>query len=251
MSTETIKIGWLKDKNGDKFAPKTLSSQIQTADGVLLEDKIQDDLNATKAEILDSIAENIDLSEYETKEDAQLKLDEAKEYTDTQTSGLASTSTVETNIGTHNTSDSAHNDIRDLIAGLTTRINTLANSDDTTLDQMSEIVAYIKNNKDIIDGVTTSKVNVADIVNNLTTNVGNKPLSAAQGVALKGLIDALQTAFDEHTHGVADISGLQAALDGKAASDHGHDDKYYTKDEIDDYLNGKTQVQIITWGSDD
>jgi hypothetical protein len=105
--------------------------------------------------------------------------------------------------------------------------------------------------RELIDGVTTSKVNVADIVNNLTTNVENKPLSAAQGVALKDLIDVLQTALDEHAHGVSDISGLQAVLDGKAAFDHGHDDKYYTKDEIDDYLNGKTQVQIITWGSDD
>ena len=94
-------------------------------------------------------------------------------------------------INTHNTNTSAHNDIRELITGLTTRLNTLADSDDTTLDQLSEIVAYIKNNKSLIDGITTSKVNVADIIDNLTTNVSNKPLSAAQGVALKALIDAI------------------------------------------------------------
>lgn len=94
-------------------------------------------------------------------------------------------------IGTHNVSADAHNDIRLLIEGLTTRLNTLANSDDTTLDQMSEIVAYIKNNKSLIDSITTNKVNVSDVVNNLTTNVSNKPLSAAQGAALKGLIDAI------------------------------------------------------------
>ena len=94
-------------------------------------------------------------------------------------------------INTHNTNASAHNDIRELITGLTTRLNTLADSDDTTLDQLSEIVAYIKNNKSLIDGITTSKVNVADIIDNLTTNVSNKPLSAAQGVALKALIDAI------------------------------------------------------------
>lgn len=46
---------------------------------------------------------------------------------------------------------------------LTTRLNTLADSDDTTLDQMSEIVAYIKNNKSLIDGITTDKVSTADI----------------------------------------------------------------------------------------
>ena len=43
----------------------------------------------------------------------------------------------------------------------------------------------------MIDSITTSKVNVSDIINNLTTNVSNKPLSAAQGVALKALIDAI------------------------------------------------------------
>ena len=47
MST-TVKTGWLNDKNGDKFAPKTLASQVQTSDGILLEDKIQADLDAVK-----------------------------------------------------------------------------------------------------------------------------------------------------------------------------------------------------------
>jgi hypothetical protein len=94
-------------------------------------------------------------------------------------------------VSAHNTSNTAHNDIRLLIEGLTTRLNALANSTDTDLDQMAELVAYIKNNKSLIDGITTSKVSVADIVNNLTTNVANKPLSAAQGVALRALIDAI------------------------------------------------------------
>lgn len=96
-------------------------------------------------------------------------------------------------VAAHNTATDAHNDIRLLIEGLTTRLNTLADSDDTTLDQMSEIVAYIKSNKSLIEDVTTNKVNVSDIIDNLTTNVTNKPLSAAQGVALKALLDALDT----------------------------------------------------------
>lgn len=128
----------------------------------------------------------------------------------------------------HNTATTAHNDIRDLISGLTTRLNTLADCDDTTLDQMSEVVDYIKNNKSLIDGITTSKVNVSDIVNNLTTNVTNKPLSAAQGVAIKSLIDALQEELDSHGHVIADVSGLQTALDGKANSSHGTHVSYST-----------------------
>ena len=116
---------------------------------------------------------------------------------------------VDSYITTHNTSTASHNDIRDLITGLTNRLNALADSDDTTLDQLSEIVNYIKSNKELIDAVTTSKVNISDIVDNLTTNVSNKPLSAAQGVALKALIDAIAvpTKVSELTNDSGYITG--------------------------------------------
>ena len=123
------------------------------------------------------------------KDDGSKKL-ATENFVNTAISSIP-TPDVSGQITTHNTSTSAHNDIRDLITGLTTRLNTLADSDDTTLDQMSEIVAYIKSNKSLIEEITTNKVNVADIIDNLTTNATNKPLSAAQGVALKALIDAI------------------------------------------------------------
>lgn len=94
-------------------------------------------------------------------------------------------------VAAHNTSGAAHADLRALIEGLTGRLNALADSDDTTLDQLSEIVAYIKSNKSLIDAVTTGKVSVSDIVDNLTTNASGKVLSAAQGVALKAMIDGI------------------------------------------------------------
>ena len=94
-------------------------------------------------------------------------------------------------VSTHNVSGAAHADLRALIEGLTSRLNALADSDDTTLDQLSEIVAYIKSNKSLIDAVTTGKVSVSDIVDNLTTNASGKVLSAAQGVALKAMIDGI------------------------------------------------------------
>ena len=96
-------------------------------------------------------------------------------------------------LSTHNTSESSHSDMRLLISGLTTRLNALADSDDTTLDQLSEIVTYIKNNKSLIDGITTSKVNVSDIIDNLTSSATDKPISAKQGMILKGLITDLTT----------------------------------------------------------
>lgn len=103
--------------------------------------------------------------------------------------GADPSGTAAAQVSAHNTEATAHSDIRLLIQGLTDRLNALADSDDTTLDQLSEIVAYIKSNRDLISAVTTDKVSAADIVNDLVTNVSTKPLSAAQGVALKALID--------------------------------------------------------------
>lgn len=94
-------------------------------------------------------------------------------------------------VSQHNTADDSHNDIRLELKALSDRLNAFFDSDDQTLDELSEIVTYITSNKSLIDAITTSKVNVTDIINNLTTNVSNKPLSAAQGVVLKGLIDTL------------------------------------------------------------
>ena len=106
--------------------------------------------------------------------------------------GADAAGTADSRVGEHNVSEDAHNDIRLLISGLSSRLNALANSTDEDLDQLSEIVAYIKANKTLIDSITTSKVGVADIIDNLTTSVSDKPLSAKMGVELKRLIDAIQ-----------------------------------------------------------
>lgn len=139
----------------------------------------------------------------------------AKEYTDTAVSGLASASSVNTSINTHNTSTDAHNDIRELIADLSTAVNKFLDVDDTTTDQLSEVLTLIENNKGTLESLTTSKINVSDIIDNLTTASTDKVLSANQGVVIQGLIDALQEELDNHTHEIADVSGLQSALDGK------------------------------------
>lgn len=94
-------------------------------------------------------------------------------------------------INSHNLSIEAHADIRNLISKLTERINVLADSNDEDLDTLSEIVSYIKNNKSLIDNITTGKISVSDIVDNLTTNISTKVLSASQGVELKKQIDSI------------------------------------------------------------
>ena len=130
-------------------------------------------------------------------------------------------------VSVHNTNNGSHADIRLLIDGLTTRLNALANSTDEDLDQMAELVAYIKSNRSLIDSITTSKVNVADIVDNLTTNASAKPLSAAQGVALKELIDALSNSMTAYrTAAAQDVidSGKVDKVTGKGLSSNDYTD---------------------------
>ena len=103
----------------------------------------------------------------------------------------------------HNTSGQAHSDLRVWIQQLQDRINTVANSDDVSLDQLAELVAYIKDNRELIAQITTDKVSVSSIIDNLSTSDATRPLSAQQGVvlnariseevkALKSLIAALE-----------------------------------------------------------
>lgn len=167
--------------------------------------------NADRTYALKSEIGNIDPSAYETTENAQSKYNEiiahsdenletAKEYTNTKTANLITSSEVETKISTHNTSTSAHDDIRALVSGLSDKLTKFLNVDDTTTDELSEVLQLIEDNKGTLESLTTSKINVADIVDNLTTNVSSKVLSAAQGVVIKELIDALQDELDVHTH---------------------------------------------------
>lgn len=176
-STEKTKLGNIEDGANKTVVDSSLSSSsTNPVQNKVVNSALAEKVPTTRTVNGKALSANITLSASDVGADA---------------SGTASTA-----VSNHNTSTSAHNDIRELITGLTTRLNTLADSDDTTLDQMSEVVAYIKANKELIESITTSKVNVSDIVNNLTTNVSTKPLSAAQGVAIKALIDALQTEVD-------------------------------------------------------
>lgn len=111
-------------------------------------------------------------------------------------------------VNAHNTSENSHQDIRLLVQGLTTRLNALADSDDITLDQMSELVAYIKSNRSLINEITTKKINVSDIIDNLITNVPNRPLAASQGVVLKSMIEALDKSVPTKTSQLTNDSGF-------------------------------------------
>ena len=108
-----------------------------------------------------------------------------KPYYTAQEVGAEASGTIQL----HDTNTTAHGDIRVLLQDFANRLNAVADSEDIDLDQLSEIVGYIKENRELVDAITTAKVSYDDIIDNLNTNIAIKPLSAAQGVVLKQLID--------------------------------------------------------------
>lgn len=82
-----------------------------------------------------------------------------------------------------------------VLKGLIDAINTVLHSDDTDLDTIQEIVAYIKENRETLETLETLNgiVNVSDIVDNLTSTDTNKPLSANQGKVLDEKITTANT----------------------------------------------------------
>lgn len=153
-------------------------------------DLIQQNVQVNK-DAVDTAKQAVDLAQADVTKKAEQVTKDAQQVATDKGIVEQAKANIGNKIQEHNVSPLSHADIRSLINGLTTRLNALADSDDESLDQLSEIVAYIKSNKTLIENVTTNKVNVADIVDNLSTNVPNKPLSASMGVELKRLIDLL------------------------------------------------------------
>ena len=85
MST-TVKSCWLKDRNGEKLAPKTLASQVQMSDGTLLEDKIIEAANSSSPEIYVGDGEMPETATVQIlldgSDEEQALKDELKEYID-------------------------------------------------------------------------------------------------------------------------------------------------------------------------
>lgn len=173
----------------------------------------------------------------------------------------AQAAAIQTAVNNHNINTSAHNDIRLFYTELNTKINNFLNVDDKTKDQLSEIIALIEANADDIESITSGKVNVTDIINNLTTNVSNKPLSAAQGVILKGFIDTLSENFISiNQEGNVSTTGtiinqipISTDIDGSIYNEIGYKNGYRWsssgKKETEDSSSGITGYIPFTSGS--
>lgn len=164
--------------------------------------------------------------------------------------GAATIANVNTAVSNHNTSTSAHSDIRGLISDLSTKLNNFLDIDDATTDQLSEVIELINNNKGTLESLTTSKVNVSDIVDNLTTSSASKVLSAKQGVAIKALIDALDSELDtkaaasvltSHTSNTSNPHGVTKSQVGL-----GNVPNVATNDQAPTYTQASTLATLVS-----
>lgn len=175
MST-TINIGWLNDNNGDKFAPKTLSSQVITSDGSTLEGKIQanlDALESTKAD-KEHVHDVSDISGLDTMvSDVQTNLDEHIADSDvhftsterTKLSGIASGAQVNTITGVKGDAESSY------------RVGKI--------------------------NITPTNIGLGNVNN--TSDI-NKPVSTAQQAAIDEALSEAKTYADELASGKANSS---------------------------------------------
>ena len=176
----------LSELNQDTEHRLVTDSQIEYWDG-----KVNvSDLNKyyTKSESDSLLNEKTDKT---TTNDLTKRVDKNETNIDFLTQNKANKSDIIDNLTTNNSNQmlSARQGYR--LNNMINDINALLKSDNVNLDTIQEIVNYIENNKDLIDSIMLTKVNISDVIDNLTTTDSTKPLSANQGVILKEFIDAL------------------------------------------------------------
>jgi hypothetical protein len=140
-------------------------------------------------------------------------------------------------ITAHNEDMSAHSDLRSVVSALKAVVDEFFAKDadnDANLDRLVEIVTLINSNQDAIDTISTNKVNVSDIVDNLTDGGTKKPLSAAQGVVLKALVDGLT---QENTKKI-DKAQIDTSVSGLTDNDERVASSALVKSLLDNFEGG-------------
>lgn len=100
------------------------------------------------------------------------------------------------------------------ITKLSKQISNFLDVDDTTVDQLSEIIELIESNSDVSSALANT-ISVNDIVDNIETYLTDKPLSAKQGAILKGLIDDIEQELNNNDIVVANrFQQLETSVSG-------------------------------------
>lgn len=107
-----------------------------------------------------------------------------------------------------------------VLKGYIDALNALVGSDDVNLDTIQEIVTYIKENKSLIESITINKVNVSDIIDNLTSAISDKPLSAKQGYVLDNKIMGSMLVVSDYDEDTGEIT-LETTYTSSYDSDSG------------------------------
>ena len=80
------------------------------------------------------------------------------------------------------------------------------------------------------------------VQDDLTSTATDQSLSANQGKVLKGLVDGKAASSHTHDDRYYTESEMNTKLNGKANASHTHDDRYYTESEMNTKLNGKANA---------
>ena len=180
------------------LATNSIQKPLSAAQGVILKNlvvELQTALDSLARSMVTIDKINKAIGEHNQDETAHPALIAAIQAVYDTVNGLNVDGKIADALFSHNTNPEAHQDIRIVLQGLFDQVNHFLDVDDTTRDQLSELLALIEDNIDDIEQITVDKVKYTDIINNLETNLDNKVLSAAQGVVIKGLIDGLNTAL--------------------------------------------------------
>lgn len=184
---------------------------------------------------------------YETKSDAQNKLETAESYTDAEINKIKNGNYIakkaeQDDEGNHIVSEYIHHsEVVDsltstesdvplsanqgkILKGYIDSINAILQSDDVDLDTIQEIVDFIESNKDLIDYLGENKIDYTDIVDALNSSATNKVLSANQGRVLKGFIDAI-------VNGTTTVGNATNSVNATYDSSGNKIDEYYFSHE--------------------
>ena len=165
-----------------------------------------------------------------------------KNFIETITKGLSYTKTeMDTKLNNKANTDHTHDiaslpDETDMLGHMEndfyTALDTKANKTTATTSANG---LMSKEDKSKLDGIAT-EANKTVVDSSLSSSSTNPVQNKVVNTALNG------KANSSHNHSISDITNLQLTLENKSPIGHTHDDRYYTKTEMDTELDGKANT---------